>query len=41
MRINDEDEVGLKEKPEGTRYVKQMRPEAPGVWAKVGWCVGV
>ena len=35
MRMIDEDEVGLKEKPEDTRkdYIK-MRPEAPGVWAK-------
>ena len=29
----DEDEVGLKEKPEDTRYIK-IRREAPGVWAK-------
>ena len=33
MRMIDEDEVGLKEKPEDTRYIK-IRPEAPGVWAK-------
>ena len=26
-------EVGLKEKPEDTRYT-EIRPEAPGVWAK-------
>ena len=35
----DEDEVGLKEKPEDTRYIKKkdyikIRPEAPGVRAK-------
>ena len=29
----DDDEVGLKEKPEDTRYIK-IRPEAPGVWTK-------
>ena len=36
MRMIDEDEVGLKEKPEYTRYIKniKIRPEAPGVWAK-------
>ena len=37
---DDEDEVGLKEKPEDTRYIKKItmyidiRSEAPGVWAK-------
>ena len=35
---DDEDEVGLKEKPEDTRYIKkdyiEIRPEAPGVWTK-------
>ena len=35
---DDEDEVGLKEKPEDTRYIKKItskiRPEAPGVWTK-------
>ena len=34
----DEDEVGLQEKPEDTRYIKKdyigIRPEAPGVRAK-------
>ena len=30
---DDDDEVGLKEKPEDTRYIK-IRPEAPGVRAK-------
>ena len=30
---DDEDEVGLKEKPEDTRYIKII-PEAPGVWTK-------
>ena len=29
----DEEEVGLKENPEDTRYIK-IRPEAPEVWAK-------
>ena len=35
-----EDEVGLKEKPEDSRYMyikiitSEMRPESPGVWAK-------
>ena len=37
-RMIDEDEVGLKEKPEYTRYINkdyiEMRPEAPGLWAK-------
>ena len=33
MRMIDEDEVGLKEKPEDNRYI-EIRPEAPGVWAK-------
>ena len=35
---DDEDEVGLKEKPEDTRYIQkdyiEIRPEAPGVWTK-------
>ena len=35
---DDEDEVGLKEKPEDTRYIKkdyiEIRPEAPGVRVK-------
>ena len=36
---DDEDEVGLKEKPEDTRYINkpeyiEIRSEAPGVWAK-------
>ena len=31
----DEDDDGLKEKPEDTRYIKiKIRPEAPGVWTK-------
>ena len=32
----NDDEVGLKEKPEDTRYIKkiEIRPEAPGVRAK-------
>ena len=38
MGMIDEDEVGLKEKPEDTRYIKKeyikIRPEAPGVRAK-------
>ena len=38
MSMIDEDEVGLKEKPEDTRYTKKdyikIRPEVPGVWAK-------
>ena len=36
MRMIDEDEVGLKEKPEDTRYIKkiEINPEASGVWAK-------
>ena len=33
---DDEDEVGLKEKPEDTRYIKKdyikIRPEAPGAY---------
>ena len=35
MRMIDEDEVGLKEKPEDTKidYI-EIRPEAPGVRAK-------
>ena len=33
MRIIDEGEIGLKEKPKDTSYIA-MRPEAPGVWAK-------
>ena len=32
-RMIDEDKVGLKEKPEDTRYIK-IRPDTPGVWAK-------
>ena len=32
MRMIDEDEVGLKENPEYTRYI-EIRPEAPGVRA--------
>ena len=38
MRMIDENEVGLKEKPEETRYTKKdyikIRPEVPGVRAK-------
>ena len=40
MRMIDEDEVGLKEKPEYIRYIKKITPyikiwpEAPGVQAK-------
>ena len=38
MRMIDEDALGLKEKPEDTRYinkiVSQIKPEAPGVRAK-------
>ena len=38
MRMIDEDEVGPKEKPEDTRYIKtdyiEIRPEAPGVQEK-------
>ena len=41
MRMIDEDEVGLKEKPADTRYIVfdvskkiEIRPEAPGVRAK-------
>ena len=36
IRIIDDDEASLKEKPEYTRYIKyyiKMRPEAPVVWA--------
>ena len=36
---DEHDEVGLKEKPEDTRYIKkiryiEIRTEAPGVWNK-------
>ena len=31
MTLEDDDEVGLKEKPEDTRYIST---EAPGVWTK-------
>ena len=32
---DDEDEVGFKEKPEDTRYIKiEISPLAPGVWTK-------
>ena len=38
MRMIDEDEVGVKEHPEDTRYIKkdyiETRPEAPEVRAK-------
>ena len=30
---DEQDEVGLKEKPEDTRYI-EIRTEAPGVWNK-------
>ena len=36
-KLGREDEFGLKEKPEDTRYQKdyiEIRPEAPGVWTK-------
>ena len=37
MRMFDEDEIGLKEKPDYTRYIKnitsKIRPEAPEVRA--------
>ena len=31
--VDEDDEVGLKEKPEDTRYI-EITPEASGVWTK-------
>ena len=33
-----DDDVGLKEEPEDTRYYIKMRPEALGVWANYMLC---
>ena len=33
MRIIDENEVGLKEQPEDTRYIKKMMPTLPSLGA--------